>query len=364
MKILYIGYYRENSDWGRYATNNILALEKAGIDVVCRPLNFSGQATPPVISHLEKKSTDGCDVCIQHVFPEHIVVSDKFKKNIGIFANEFVSIEHSTWTENLDLLDEIWVASEIAKELMPESLKGKTKVVPHCFIKEHYTTNYPNIDIAQANNKFKFYTIADSTSEGLESLLKAFHSEFDKTEQVTLILQMSGQESEDNFHKKRLEIKSKLAINKNLDDYVSDLVIPRIEDQKMLFQLHQYADCFVTTSNQRCLPSNVFDAACFGNTPIVLENTDATNYVDKETHVRSIYLVIEKNDDSWNTTYNSKNFVFKPCEKQLRETMRKIYNAWLKNSMIGVQNRKEGLKKATEFSLQSVGKIMKETLNA
>ena len=36
MKVLYIGYYKEDSEWGNITSNNILALDAAGIDVVCR----------------------------------------------------------------------------------------------------------------------------------------------------------------------------------------------------------------------------------------------------------------------------------------------------------------------------------------
>ncbi len=45
MKVLYIGYYKEKSDWGRYATNNILALEKVGLDVVWCVNIFSKSTT-------------------------------------------------------------------------------------------------------------------------------------------------------------------------------------------------------------------------------------------------------------------------------------------------------------------------------
>jgi len=34
MKVLYIGYYKENSEWGKMATNFILSMQAAGIEAV------------------------------------------------------------------------------------------------------------------------------------------------------------------------------------------------------------------------------------------------------------------------------------------------------------------------------------------
>ena len=100
MKVLYIGYYKENSDWGKITTNNILALDAAGVDVVCRPVKLS---QPRQISgrlkELEEKSVEGCDVCIQHVFPEHMVGAGVFKKNIGVIGGFFVELSHSSHPE-------------------------------------------------------------------------------------------------------------------------------------------------------------------------------------------------------------------------------------------------------------------------
>ena len=51
MKVLYIGYYKEDSDWGKITSNNILALDAAGIDVVCRNFRLTRDnriATTPI----------------------------------------------------------------------------------------------------------------------------------------------------------------------------------------------------------------------------------------------------------------------------------------------------------------------------
>ena len=41
MKVLYIGHYKDGTGWGDAATNNILALHKAGVDVVPRAISYN-----------------------------------------------------------------------------------------------------------------------------------------------------------------------------------------------------------------------------------------------------------------------------------------------------------------------------------
>ena len=41
MRILYIGHYREFGGWAQAATDQILALDKAGVDVVCRNVTLT-----------------------------------------------------------------------------------------------------------------------------------------------------------------------------------------------------------------------------------------------------------------------------------------------------------------------------------
>ena len=56
MKVLYIGCYRDGTGWGQAATDYILAMDTAGIDVVPRPikLNSNQIKVPDRIIELEK----------------------------------------------------------------------------------------------------------------------------------------------------------------------------------------------------------------------------------------------------------------------------------------------------------------------
>ena len=105
MKILYIGHYKEFGGWAQAATDYILALDRAGADVVCRNVTLT-KDKPDVnrrILELEKKSAEGCNVFIQHVLPHHVVGTDTFDKNIAFLASESTSIKHLAWLEHLKL---------------------------------------------------------------------------------------------------------------------------------------------------------------------------------------------------------------------------------------------------------------------
>lgn len=57
MKVLYIGHYREFGGWSQAATDNILALDAVGVDVVCRNVTLTEDKKDihPRLLELEKK---------------------------------------------------------------------------------------------------------------------------------------------------------------------------------------------------------------------------------------------------------------------------------------------------------------------
>ena len=113
MKVLYIGHYKEFGGWSQAATDNILALDKVGVDVVCRNVTLTQDRkdVDKRILALESKGTEGCNICIQHVLPHHIVGSDAFDKNIAFMETETLNITHLPWTEFLKQVDQVWVAN-------------------------------------------------------------------------------------------------------------------------------------------------------------------------------------------------------------------------------------------------------------
>lgn len=365
-KVLYIGYYKENSDWGKFATNNILALESAGIDVACRPIVFSNNETPNKLKHLEKKSIVDCNICIQHVFPEHMVSSQKFKKNIALLANEFINIDHSTWVEKLDRMDRVWVPSDTAKEYLKNtSLYNKIDVVPFAFDIDVYTKQYEQLQGGiETADKFRFYTISDLNNSDLDRVIKCFYSEFSHTDKTVLVIQINDN-NPDGLDDKITTIKSKLGLEKEPHLYNKVVIVTRQNASDSYNQIHTFCDCYVSSLRQRSLNGEEFSAMAFGNTPIIAKHTDAVYYMGDKYAVDAIYNVNMSHSQMWPDANNGKDYTLTPCELQTKAMMRKLYNKWTENPVTyKLEKRQQAFKIMQNFSTESVGNIMKEIIYA
>lgn len=366
MKVLYIAYYKEHSDWGKSARNNILALDSAGVDVACRSIVFGVDHTPEEMRRFEEKDIEDCDVCIQHVFPDHMLPSSKFKKNIAILANEFVEARHSTIIEKLDRFDQIWVPSVCAETSFAGTpIEKKIVRVPYAFNKNDYkATTSPVNGGLETKDKFKFYTIINNEGDGLERVLRCFHSEFDDTDNVVLLLGVDESCNKQLIDQKIEKVKIDLGLKPQASDYRKDVFVPRLSGSHE--PLHVFADCYVSCTTQRTLNLEEVSAFAFGNNPIVAEETDAEMYFkDYECIVSSIYQANTKRSKMWPDLNNGKDYIIIPCEKEIKEAMRNQYNAWSENPVIySVNSKRKAFERLEEMSLENVGNYMKENLNA
>lgn len=372
MKVLYIGYYREKSDWGKQTVNNILALERAGVDVVCRSIQLGGTETPDALLHLEKKDAEDATHCIQHVFPEHMVGSDKFKKNVGLLSNNFIRMWHSSWIEKLSIMDEIWVPSYSSlKQNMPSNIAANTKHVPSAIDLDVYNRRYGDLNIKEVENDFKVYTFATANDiQGLSWVLSAFHSEFEVIEPASLVIYLKPN-SADGYEELKLvedlsrNIKELLRVNSSPDLYKKDVIISsqNISDTN-LFELHQYCDCYVTSNTDFTFPCAEIDAAGFGNSPIVSDIGSITEYIGLASAVPSIYQTVQTKGGMFADTNNGRDYWIRPDELWIKRRLRQAFNSWKSDPMTGkLENKQAALKQLEQFSLENVGQKMKEALN-
>lgn len=372
MKVLYIGYYKEQSDWGKQTVNNILALEKAGVDVVCRSIELGGKECPRELVHLEKKDIGDATHCIQHVFPEHMVGTTKFEKNVGLLANNFCEMGHSSWVEKLQLPDEVWVPSNYGWiEHLPEVIKERARTVPFAFDIDYFNRRYNNLNIPQVANDFKVYTFATpQETNGLTWLLAAFHSEFAATEPASLIIYIKPNSKDGQAEAKFLDdmarnIKGLLRLEKAPELHRKDVIIstPGLTDANFA-EIHQYADCYVTTNTEFAFPKSEIDAFGFGTRPIVSSRSSVTEYIGNEDAVPSIYQVVQSKGGMFADTNNGRDYWIRPDEFHLKQKLRAAFEAWQKDPMgYKLANKKAALQRLSEFSLENVGQKMKEALS-
>jgi len=371
MKVMYLGHYREGSGWSKAATDLILALDSVGIDVACRniPLTNNRYDVPDRVKELESKPVDGSDYCIQHLLPHHLIGSKRFKKNISYFVSESTSIKATSWFENLQQMDEVWVANnDLRNSLTSDNLfddDSRVKFVPHAFNMEKYGGEYNTISIPNVDGKFKFYFIGElNDRKNLASIIKCFHSEFDISEPVSLIIKVKRfgvdpQAVVDAVRGMSNDIKSRLRMYPNIDDYHSEIIIGDEMSNEGICSLHQYGDCFVSPSHGEGWSIPSFDSMCFGTTPICSKFGGPSDFIDgvnTGTKVDGCYSVCDTSDSAFPHLFTGREDWFTPSEAEIKKAMRYYFE---NRDRV---DRKAGLKQGENFSYKAVGNLMKEYL--
>lgn len=368
MKILFIGHYKERGGWAQASKDYILAMHEAGLDVVCRNVTLTGDHPTPELDKLEKKSTEGVDVCIQHLLPHHMVGTKAFKRNIGVVDLESTSIKGLTWLEHLKLMDEVWVPnSDLHSSLTADGVEN-VKLVPHCSDIEKYTKKYPEVNIPQIKNKFKFYYIGDlNDRKNIRSIIRCFHSEFNYTDNVCMIFKVkkfgySSTALQQELNKIIQEEKVKLRIHKDVRKHLQDVILTEDLDDNQICSIHQFGDCFICPSHGEAWSIPSFDAMAFGNTPICSNFGGPKNFIDinnKNTGylINGAYSVCQCSDAAFPEIFTGKEYWFQPCEREIRKAMRHAYE----NKNI-FKAKNDGLTRAKMFSREMIGKQIKEIL--
>ena len=379
MKVLYIAHYREFGGWSQAAIDQMLALDEAGVDVVCRNVTLTSDRNdlPEKILELENKDSSGCDICIQHVLPHHLVGSEGFEKNIAFLEAETFSIRGLSWFPQLELMDEVWVANKtLKKSLEQDGINSKVRLVHHATDVAKYKRKYREFQLAPQQDTFKFYYAGDlNDRKNIECISSCFHSEFDRSENVSLLYKLNrfGLSPEDlhkEFDKTLYKIKNDLRIYKNLNDYKKEAVITVKIPEEDMNSIHQNCDCFVLPSHGEAWSIPAMDAMGFGSTPICSNFGGPAEFIDEGNTltgslVDGVYSCCKCSNSAFEDMFTGREYWFTPCEKQVREAMRGYYESFKSDT---VEHRKKaieaGLKAVEKFSYKNIGQQMLETLNA
>ena len=275
------------------------------------------------------------------------------------------------WFYQLQNVDEVWVPNETSKKAL-EPNGNKIRVVPHTFNPENFKKPYQQLLMPEAKNSFKFYYIGDyNDRKNLESIITCFHSEFHEDENVSLILKLnkfgiSAEELHSRVGEFLTEVKKRFRIR---DSYKQEIIITEMLSQDQLYSLHQYCDCFLCPSRGEGWSIPTFDAMAVGNTPIASNFGGPKEFINKSdwktgTLIDGSYSCCKSNDAAFPDLFTSKEYWFHPCEKQIREQMRKYFQSWENNPISYKQrNQTAGFKQAEKFSYENVGNMIKEKLN-
>lgn len=372
MKILYIGHYKEGGGWSKTAIDHILALDRSGFDVVCQNVKLTNTQPeiPPRILELEKKDPQGCDICIQHVLPHHLVGSGSFKKNIAYVELETTSIRSTSWFNYLQLVDELWVPNQDIKDgLLDDNVGIPIHVVHHTHNIDVYTQPYETIDLEPIKDDFKFYFIGDlNDRKNIESIVRCFHSEFQPHEPASLILKVgkfgkSPQEVHALTDQIILRAKQSLRMYPDLTYYKKDVVISNKVPENKIYALHKSCDCFISPSHGEAWSIPSFDAMAFGNTPICSNFGGPKEFINPlniktGALVNGIHTICNSQDSAFPHLFTGREYWFTPSEKEIREYMRHYYT---KRDKLAC--KQAGINRAREFTYQSFGKRVSDLLD-
>ena len=290
MKVLYIGVYRDETGWSHSAIDTILALDAAGVDVVCRPLKLNDRngEVPMRVAELEKNRIDDCTHVIQNVLPHHMDYYGEFEKNIGIYLTETDHFRNTTWAQHLTLMDEAWVTNrQMITAAENSHVATPLAVVPVPCDTAKYSKEYDIIELPGGDNLFRFYFLGEfSRRKNVMALLKAFHLEFRPTDKVQLVIKANipgrtTTQAERIIRETCGKVKNALKIYRNPGMYHDEVVLTQRFTEEQIMRLHHTCDCFVMPSHGEawCIPA--FDAMAMGKTPICTNIGGPTDFLYK-----------------------------------------------------------------------------------
>lgn len=345
----------------------MLALDSVGVDVVPRALrlNRAGHEPPARLLELEAKSARGCDVVVQHLLPHDYTYNGRLALNVAMYATETSDFRASCWADRINAMDRAIVFNQQSATASRRSgVRVPIHVVPHATDVARFQRSYEPLDLLKGTRErgeFNFYFIGEFTRrKNLLALLKAFHSEFDPSEPVNLVIKTGGATLE-QVRGFSHEVKKGLKLHGgNTDRYKEEIVAAdRLTDEEML-RLHAGCDCFVMPSygEAHCIPA--FDAMAMGRTPIVTACTGFLEYVSDETG----WLVDCREEPVFGVTDTFQD-LFVGTESwasadvlHLRRCMREAY------ARPGLRQEKaaRGIARAYDFSHEVVGSLLKRAL--
>lgn len=288
MRVLVAGLYREPSGYGRAAQDLILALDEAGADVACRPvqLTHNQQTNHPRIRELERKSFPGrSDVLFQHCPPYLMQYCGRGGLNIGSFYTETSPLPLN-WVSHASLLDMQVVPTQLMRDTLLESphYHKPAVVVPLPCDASKYERQFDAPENVRdfGRGRFLFYTVGEWVKrKNTSGLLKAFFAEFKSWEPVGLVIKtgIAGQTAAQVQQTVLNEIDLVRKGTKLATTAPVMLITERLTDDELM-GLHQACDVFVQPSCGEAWSIPAFDALGFGKTPIVTMDGGYREYVD------------------------------------------------------------------------------------
>lgn len=289
MKVAYLSVFRDATGYSNFAIDTALALDAAGVDVVCKNIKLATQVVEPPqrIQELMQKSDDGITHVIQHILPPYFSYRSGFK-NIGFAHFETTHFKPSNWQYYCNLLDELWVSCpENERAARVSGVKVPIRIVPRGLsVSKYDRTLYSDLDFG-IGNRYAFYHIGDySSRKNTQNLIKCYLETFSKHDNVVLVLKVYvegvvAQESIKIINQEIQDLKKSLR-KYGLDMYPPIILISDYLDDRSMMALHAQSNCFISLERGAAYNLPAHDALAMGNYVIVNDSGGTNQFVDNE----------------------------------------------------------------------------------
>ena len=366
MKVLYCGVYRDGTGYSSATIDYVLALDAVGVDVVPRAIKLNNHqpTLPPRLLELESKSSAGCDICVQHLLPHQMQANGRFRANLGLFVWETSHFKNSAWADRLNAMDGVIVPDHGTGRAYYESGGNQIlRMVPHATDITRFQRSYEPLDVLKPhreNGSFLFYFIGELVRrKNLAALLKAFHTEFDPSENVELVIKgslpgASPAQAKQHIEHTCSEIKRGLKLHGGRGaHYKQEIILTERLSEVGMMRLHAGCDCFVMPSFGDAWNICAFDSMAMGKTPIVSAAGGFLEYLSDETG----WLVETREEpvfgvnDSFRDLYTGGEFWHSVDIRHLRRCMREAYE----QRELKTQKAAAGIQRAYDFTHEAVG---------
>ena len=367
MKVIYVGNYRDGTGWGNSCLTNIIALDSAGVDVVPRCIKFKdGQSPVPAkIDELEKRSGVGADVCVYHTLPPLYSYNGNLK-NIGLYYIETLNFEDSLWQKYINMMDEAWVASDIAKTAsFASGVKTPIKIAPCAIDYKIYDKFENDSRIDELEDTFNFCFIGEFTKrKNIQAMMQAFHTEFHPSEPVNLVIKTNipGTHPQETFeiaNKLNNDICNSLKIRKN---YKQPLMLTGHVEQKQILSILSHCHAFVAASYGEgwCIPA--LEAMALGK-PVIFNNGISLKEFAVGYPVSYNIQPCAGAVDTIDNLYTADSYWCQVNVSDLAKQMRNCYNDYLFNNEVYLEKCKDAKERAKQYDYKVVGETLKGLLN-
>jgi len=249
ISVKYAGPFGDFTGYGEANRNAIRALVEAGVDVVTERVTYTTQEYAHGKSYEIAADREGSsseyDIKIIHVPSDgYLRFLEPNKYHIGHLFWETDSLS-KTWVWNCNLMNEIWTGGDWHKE---NFRRAGVRVPIYVFPQAIDTAPilYKPFEVPQ-HKGYLFYSIFQWIErKNPEALLKAYWSEFQGVDDVSLLIKAYGVDlSPEEFGRIKSEIKRWKA-ELEFESYPKTLLFTEMLTRKDMMRLHITGDCFVS----------------------------------------------------------------------------------------------------------------------